>query len=68
MNVIDMAMPAAIEPIRMSRFVTWDSSWASTPLSSRSSMICRMPLVTDTAAWCGFRPVAKAFGCVMSLT
>ena|SRR5207249_6298189 len=67
-NVIDMAMAAATEPIRMSRLVTWDSSWERTPRSSRSSRIWRIPLVTETAACCGFRPVAKAFGWAMSLT
>ena len=67
-NVIDMATPAAIDPIRMSRLVTWDSSWARTPRSSRSSRIWRMPFVTDTAACWGFLPVANALGWAMSLT
>ena len=39
--------------IRMSRFLTWDSSWASTPSSSRSSRIRMMPSVTATAACSG---------------
>ena len=55
------ARVAAIELIRMSRFWTWASSWASTPVSSRSDMMRRMPSVTATAACCGLRPVANAF-------
>ena len=68
MNVMAMPMPAAIEPMRMSWFATCDSSWASTPRSSRSSQIWRIPFVAHTAAWCSLRPVAKAFGCAMSET
>ena len=30
--------------------------------------ICRMPFVTATFALDGFRPVANAFGCIMSDT
>jgi hypothetical protein len=56
------AMVAATVEIRTSRLRTWESSWASTPSSSASFMIRRMPSVTATAACCGLRPVAKAFG------
>ena len=67
-NVMLMPIAAATEETRMSRFATWDSSWARTPRSSRSSRICRMPRVTATAACSGLRPVANAFGCIMSET
>ena len=67
-NVMDIPIAAAIEEIRMSWFATWESSCARTPRSSRSSRICRMPFVTATLAFSGFRPVAKAFGWVMSET
>ncbi len=67
-NVIDMAIPAATDPIRMSWLVTWESSWERTARSSRSSTIWSRPLVTATAACCGFRPVANAFGWAISLT
>ena len=63
-----MPIAAAIEEIRMSRLATWESSCASTPRSSRSSRICRMPRVTATDACSGFRPVANAFGCIISET
>ena len=39
-----------------------------TPRSSRGVSIATMPLVTHTAAFCGLRPVAKAFGCGVGLT
>ena len=67
-SVMLMPIAAATEPIRMSRFRTCESSCASTPRSSRSSRICRMPFVTATDACCGLRPVANAFGCIMSET
>ena len=56
------ARVAATEPIRMSRFLTCESSWASTPSSSSALSSLRIPCVTATAAWLGFLPVAKAFG------
>ena len=43
------AIMAAIVLIRISRFLTWDSSWARTPRSSFSLSICRKPAVTHTA-------------------
>ena len=67
-KVMAMAMAAATEPMRMSRLPTWDSSWASTPLSSSSLSICMMPWVQATAAWSGLRPVAKALGCRSGVT
>jgi hypothetical protein len=67
-NVIAVPIAAAIEPTRMSRFATWESSCASTARSSRSSRIWRIPRVTETAAWPGPRPVAKAFGWSISET
>src|SRR3972149_1551700 len=59
-TMIAAAMVAATELIRMSRCLTWASSWAMTPSSSRSSRIWRIPWVTATAACDGLRPVAKA--------
>ena len=48
--------------VRVSRFFTWASSWAITPrISARVSMSSR-PVVAQTAAWVGLRPVAKALG------
>jgi hypothetical protein len=67
-NVMLMPIAAATDETRMSRLATWESSWARTPRSSRSSRIWRIPWVTATAACSGLRPVAKAFGCIMSET
>ena len=46
----------------MSRCLTCASSWPSTPSSSSSVSIRRMPSVAATAACSGLRPVANAFG------
>ena len=62
------AMVAATDEIRMSRWSTWFSSWARTPLSSSRSITRSKPSVTATAAWLGERPVAKAFGCTSGIT
>ncbi len=67
-NVMPSATAAATEPMRMSRFFTCDSSWASTPRSSSSSSNGRIPCVTHTAARCGLRPVANALGCISGET
>ena len=53
---------AAIVPMSVSRFFTWLSSWARTPMSCRSSMASRRPVVTAIAACFGSRPVANALG------
>src|SRR3954447_6857513 len=45
-----------------SRWATWESSCDSTPSSSSWSSRRMMPVVTQTTAFCGLRPVAKAFG------
>ena len=63
-KVMPRATAAATELMRMSRFLTCESSWASTPRSSSSSSTWRMPCVTQTAAWSGLRPVANALGCI----
>ena len=57
------AMVAVMVIVSVSRFFTWESSWASTPgeLFAVDSAR-RMPLVTHTAACSGLRPVAKALG------
>ena len=52
----------------MSRFFTWDSSWARTAAELALVQDRRMPFVTATFALCGFRPVANAFGCAISQT
>ena len=67
-EVIRPAMAAATEEVRMSRLYTCISSWPSTPRSSRGSRISRIPRVTHTAAFAGFRPVAKALGAAVGLT
>ena len=56
------AMVAAVEAVRMSRLRTWLISCASTPRISRALQRLRIPVVQQTAAWAGLRPVAKAFG------
>ncbi len=56
------AMVAVTVMVRVSRFFTCASSCAITPrISSRVSMSSR-PVVAQTAAFCGLRPVAKALG------
>ena len=66
-KVMTVASAAATELMRMSRLPTWASSWPSTPRSSRSSSSSRMPSVQQTAACCGLRPVANAFGAWVGL-
>ena len=61
------AMTAAMELIRMSRFLIWASSWARTPSSSSRLRMVISPRVTATAAWAGFLPVAKALGVSLSM-
>ncbi len=51
-----------------SRWATWDSSWARTPSSSSGSRRRSRPVVTQTTAFCGLRPVAKALGMSLSAT
>ena len=41
--------PATVITIT-SRLAMWESSWASTPSSSRGSRLCMMPVVTQTVA------------------
>ena len=45
-----------------SRCATWESSWASTPSSSSGVSRPRIPVVTQTTARSGERPVANALG------
>src|SRR5262245_6396573 len=45
-----------------SRLATWASSWLSTPSSSSALSRRMMPVVTQTTAWSGDRPVANALG------
>ena len=49
--------------VSVSRWRIWASSWAITPASSSRSRVRKSPCETATAAFCGLRPVAKAFGC-----
>jgi hypothetical protein len=60
--MMDAAIVAATELMRMSRFCTCESSCAMTPSSSLSESRRRMPSVAATAACCGLRPVANALG------
>jgi len=62
------ATVAEIVEMRMSRCLTWASSWAITPRSSRADSNCRMPVVAATAACSGLRPVAKALGEAVGMT
>ena len=56
------AMVAVTVMIRVSRFFTWASSCAITPRTSSRVSISSRPVVAQTAAFSGFRPVAKALG------
>src|SRR3972149_828386 len=49
------AIVAAIELVRMSRFLTWPTSWPMTARSSRSSRMRMMPVVAATTACFGAR-------------
>ena len=49
-----------------SRWATWDSSWASTASSSSAVSLPMMPVVTQTTARSGDRPVANALGMSIS--
>ena len=53
--------------ISTSRLAMCESSWASTPSISFGSRRCQRPVVTQTAACFGERPVAKAFGTGVSM-
>ena len=61
-KVMAEARVAATELMRISRFLTCPNSCASTAASSSSFINSRIPDVTATEAWVGFRPVAKALG------
>ena len=63
-----MAKKLAMVMTVTSRFLTWVSSWPSTPSSSLSFRRRTMPVVTQTTAFLGFRPVAKALGTSVSAT
>ena len=61
------AIVAVIVMVSVSWFLMWASSCAITPAISSSLSICNNPVVTATAACCGLRPVANAFGCGLSM-
>jgi len=61
------AMVAVIVMMSVSRFLIWVSSWATTPAPSSGESMSSNPVVDATAACCGLRPVAKAFGCGLSM-
>ena len=63
-----IAKKLATVMISTSRFAMCESSWASTPSSSFWSSRCQRPVVTQTAACFGERPVANAFGTGVSIT
>ena len=52
----------------VSKFFICESSWAMTPSSSLRSSFCSIPVVAQTMACFGSRPVAKALGAVSSMT
>ena len=54
--------PLAIVMTATSRWATWEISWESTASTSGSSSRRRRPVVTQTTAALGLRPVAKALG------
>ena len=60
-------MVAAIVESRMSLCLMCASSCAITPASSSLLSIRIIPVVTATAAWLGFLPVAKALGVSFSI-
>ena len=57
------AIVAVTVMMSVSRFLTCASSCAITPAISFVFKRSRSPVVAATAAFSGFRPVAKAFGC-----
>src|ERR1019366_8647273 len=57
-----MHNPLAIVITATSRWATWEISWASTASTSRSSSRRSSPVVAQTTAAFGLRPVANAFG------
>ena len=61
------AMVAVMVMVRVSRFFTWASSWAMTPATSSGLRRRSSPVVAATAAFSGFRPVAKALGWSFSI-
>ena len=60
--IIAASIVAATELIKISLCLTFASSCAITPSSSRSSSRLTMPSVAATAAYSRSRPVANAFG------
>ena len=68
MNAAIIAKKLAIVIVRTSRLAMWESSWARTASTSFGSRRCQSPVVTQTAACFGDRPVAKAFGTGVSIT
>ena len=57
-----MPRPLAMVMTATSRWATWEISWESTASTSGSSSRRRRPVVTQTTAALGLRPVAKALG------
>ena len=63
-----LAKKLAMVMIITSRFFTWASSWAITPSSSAGESVFMIPVVAQTVALLGERPIAKAFGTSVSAT
>jgi len=61
------AIVAVTVMMSVSRFFTWASSCAMTPSISSWLSDDKRPVVAATAAFSGFRPVAKALGCGLSM-
>jgi hypothetical protein len=53
--------------VSVSRCATWASSCAITPDTSSRVSVLSSPVVAQTAAFFGLRPVANAFGCGVSI-
>lgn len=61
------ASVATMVMVSVSRFCTWASSCAITAATSSCDRRLSSPVVAATAAFCGLRPVAKAFGWSLSM-
>ena len=66
-NAASIAKKLARVMISTSRFAMCESSCARTPSTSFGSSRSHSPVVTQTAACLGERPVAKAFGTGVSM-
>jgi hypothetical protein len=61
------AIVAVMVIVSVSRFLMCASSCAITPATSSRDIMLSNPVEAATAACCGLRPVANAFGCGLSM-